>query len=223
MRDARPWQWTVSALTSCCSTRRATAPSRLSSVCRTRTWSASCMFLAIRRHWRATPAIWCTCWVSPRGRRRHGHVPAHQPCRIHGAVHPPMTRAEPKYHIKVDVPSQTLIVHDPQGKEIMRFRSRHRAQRGRGAAWQRTNAARRTLYSRKNRRRPAGEYGFHLAPANGRNLLAGAAYRISGARLDTHAHPLALRPGTRQKPLGRGRHPAPLHLHPRLPGRRPDG
>ena len=33
-----------------------------------------------------------------------------------------MTRVEPKYHIKVDVPSQTLIVHNPQGKEIMRFR-----------------------------------------------------------------------------------------------------
>ena len=33
-----------------------------------------------------------------------------------------MTRVEPKYHIKVDVPSQTLIVHDPRGQEVMRFR-----------------------------------------------------------------------------------------------------
>ena len=32
-----------------------------------------------------------------------------------------MTRVESKYHIKVDVPSQTLIVHDPQDQEIMRF------------------------------------------------------------------------------------------------------
>jgi len=32
-----------------------------------------------------------------------------------------MTRVEPKYHITVDVPSQTLIVHTA-GKEIMRFR-----------------------------------------------------------------------------------------------------
>ena len=33
-----------------------------------------------------------------------------------------MTRVESKYHIEVDVPSQMLIVHDPRGKEIMRFR-----------------------------------------------------------------------------------------------------
>lgn len=33
-----------------------------------------------------------------------------------------MTHAESKYHIKVDVPNQTLVVHDPRGQEIMRFR-----------------------------------------------------------------------------------------------------
>ncbi len=33
-----------------------------------------------------------------------------------------MTRVESLYHIEVDVPSQTLIVHDPQGREVMRFR-----------------------------------------------------------------------------------------------------
>ncbi|MBI3574323.1 MAG: L,D-transpeptidase [Gammaproteobacteria bacterium] len=33
-----------------------------------------------------------------------------------------MTRVESKHHIKVDVLSQTLIVHDPRGREIMRFR-----------------------------------------------------------------------------------------------------
>jgi len=32
-----------------------------------------------------------------------------------------MTRKASTYHIEVDVPSQTLIVHDPQDKEIMRF------------------------------------------------------------------------------------------------------
>lgn len=33
-----------------------------------------------------------------------------------------MTRIKPKYHITVDVPSQTLIVHDSRGQEVMRFR-----------------------------------------------------------------------------------------------------
>ena len=33
-----------------------------------------------------------------------------------------MTRGVPTYHIEVDVPSQTLIVHDPRGMEVMRFR-----------------------------------------------------------------------------------------------------
>ena len=33
-----------------------------------------------------------------------------------------MTRGAPTYRIEVNVPSQTLIVHDPRGQEIMRFR-----------------------------------------------------------------------------------------------------
>ena len=46
-----------------------------------------------------------------------------------------MTRGVPTYHIEVDVPSQTLIVHDPRGMEVMRFRGRDRAQRRSGNGW----------------------------------------------------------------------------------------
>ena len=97
----------------------------------------------------------------------------HQPCRVHGVVHPPMTRVESKYHIEVDIPSQTLIVRDPRGQEIMRFRIATARNGVGGTAGQRTDAAWRTLYPRQNRRRPAGQCGFHFAPADGRNLLAG--------------------------------------------------
>lgn len=33
-----------------------------------------------------------------------------------------MTRAKSTYHIEVNVSNQTLVVHDPRGQEIMRFR-----------------------------------------------------------------------------------------------------
>ena len=106
-----------------------------------------------------------------------------------------MTRVESKYHIKVDVPSRTLIVHDPGGaRKSCAFRVAT-ARKGSGNGWAASRAPRGEYYIRvKIGAGPAGQRGFHFTPANGRNLLAGAAHRVSGARLDTHAHPLALRP-----------------------------